>query len=125
MAEWEVDLMRQKKTKANLRAQIVDESGNLATLVDQVIAEGAPIVVARGGEPKAALVSIEDYTLLQQGAQRAAPPQKVSWEEWSREARQLREDILAHRKNSPINLDLLIEEMREELGYRDAYHSGS
>jgi prevent-host-death family protein len=118
--------MRQKKSKANVPKQIVDESGNLATLVDQVIAEGAPIVVMRGGEPKAALVSIEDYTLLQQGAQRAAPPQKLSWEEWVAERNEFHQGMLAQRNGVPIDQDAVDRawrEAREELEDRDSRHA--
>ena len=80
---------------------VVEDTGNLATLVDQVVAKHTPIVVARAGEPKAALVSMDDYSRLKQEAE--AGGRKLAWGEWLLNARQLRQDILASRGGEPID----------------------
>jgi prevent-host-death family protein len=100
---------------------MVEETGDLAQLVDQVVEGHTRIVVTRDGEPKAALVGMEDYARLTQEPQGA----KLSWQDWSREAQRLREEIFVYRENKPVDLDKLIREMRDELEDRDAYHRGS
>ena len=83
------------------------------------------LYVTRDGEPVAALVSMEDYARLQENLQAAKPDEKLSWQEWSSEARQLREDILAFRDGRPVNLDAVIRDVKGELEDRDAYQRGS
>jgi prevent-host-death family protein len=113
------------RTEIKSTDPIVEETGELANWVDQVAEGHTRIVVTRDGEPKAALVSIEDYARLTQEAQSAKPDEKLSWEEWSREISQLREDILAYRGGEPVDLDKLIRDMKDDLEDRDAYNSGS
>ncbi len=52
------------RTIAGAADPVVEASGDLAKLVDQVVERHARIVVARDGEPKAVLVSMEEYARL-------------------------------------------------------------
>ena len=47
-------------------------------------------------EPKAALVSMEDYTRLRQEAKGVGQEQGLDWEEWLGQTQQLREEILVY-----------------------------
>jgi prevent-host-death family protein len=104
---------------------VVEATGALAKLVDEVMEGHAPIIVARDGEPKAALVSLDDYARLEQGERANTEHAKLGRQEWSREANKLREEILAYRHNEPIDFEKLVREMREDLEDRDAFISGN
>jgi prevent-host-death family protein len=115
------------RTEIKSTDPIVEETGDLANLVDQVAEGHRRIVVTRDGEPKAALVSIEDYARLIQEAQTAEPDEKLGWEEWFARSRQLRESILARRGGEPIDreiVDRAWREARAELEERDSRHAG-
>ena len=117
--------MKAKRNGTAIVEQIVEDSGNLATLVDQVVEGHAPIVVARGGEPKAALVSLEDYARLKQAT--AEPEQKLSWEEWSARNQAFHKAMLARRGGKPLDkeiVDQALQAARQELEERDSQHGG-
>ena len=118
--------MKAKRNGATTLEQVVEDTGNLARLVDQVVESQAPIVVARGGEPKAALVSLEDYARLKQAT--AEREQKVSWEEWFARNQEFHESMLARRGGKPLEkeiVDQALQAARQELEERDARHGSS
>ncbi len=104
---------------------LVEDTDDLARLVDQVAEEHSRIIVTRDGEPKAALVSLEDFARLTKESEATKAKKKMNWNEWLEGTRQLREDILASRGGQSIDLDQLIQDMRDELEERDAYHGSS
>jgi hypothetical protein len=80
----------------------------------------------RAGEPKAALVSMEDYARLKQ--ERAAQDKKPSWEEWISRSQEIQEGMLARRGGKPLDRDIVdqaLREARKELEERDSRHAGT
>lgn len=106
---------------------VVEDTGDLAKLVDQVVEGHTPIVVARDGEPKAALVSLEDYARLKQEEQSASQEKKLKWDEWFAKRDELHRDMLAARGGKPLDSEVVERawrEAREELEERDSRRVG-
>ena len=81
----------------------------------------------RAGEPKAALVSMEDYARLQQEAALASQPEKLTWKDWFARQEKFHGEMLASRKGQPRDsemVDRAWREAREELEERDARNVG-
>jgi prevent-host-death family protein len=115
------------RTKAGAADPVVEDSGDLAKLVDQVVEGHERIVVARDGEPKAVLVSIEEYERLKQEARTMKPEKKLGWEEWFARNQEFQEGMLARRGGKPLDreiVDRAWREAREELEERDSRHAG-
>jgi prevent-host-death family protein len=106
---------------------VVEATGELVKLVDKVVESHAPIVVARDGEPKAALVSMEDYARLKQEAESFGIDKKPSWEEWLARSQEFQAHMIAERGGKPIDrddVDRARQEARNELEERDSRHGG-
>src|ERR1700761_4693449 len=84
---------------------VVEATGALAKLVDEIIEGHAPIIVAREGEPKAALVSMDDYARLKPEIQSAK--EKLSWDEWFTLSQEFQDQMLARRGNKPIDKEIV------------------
>ncbi len=65
---------------------------DISDLVNRVAYGGERIVLTSRGKPKAAIVSIDDYRLLEQGEVEGA---RARWKVWLEENRELAADILA------------------------------
>jgi prevent-host-death family protein len=110
--------MVMNRTKLTDKDPVVEETVDLPNLVDQVAEGHARIVVTRDGEPKAALVSMEDYARLWQGFPAAKPQEKLSWDEWFAKTQEFQEGMLARRGGQPLDpeiVDRAWREAREEL----------
>jgi prevent-host-death family protein len=106
---------------------VVEATGVLVKLVDEVVEGHTPIVVARDGEPKAALVSMEDYARLKQEANGHKVDRKLSWQEWLARSQEFQARMLADRGGKPIDrqdIDRAWQEARKELEERDSRHGG-
>jgi prevent-host-death family protein len=115
------------RTEINKADTLVEGTGDLARLVDQVAEEHTRIVVTRDGEPKAALVSLEDYARLTKESE-AVKADELSWDEWFAKSDELQERILARRGGKPIDsetVDRAWREARAKLEERDSRHAGS
>lgn len=103
----------------------VEATGALVKLVDEIAEGHAPIIVARDGEPKAALVSMDDYERLKGQVQ--PNKDKWSWDEWFAKSQEFQEQMLESRGNQPIDqeiIDRALRESREDLEERDSYNAG-
>lgn len=110
-------------TKIGATDSVVEETGELAPLVDQVAQGHTRIVLTRDGEPKAALVSLEDYARLMQESQ----AEKLSWDEWLAKSQELQENILERRGGKPLDpevVDQAWRDARTELEERDSRNAG-
>jgi prevent-host-death family protein len=106
---------------------LVEDTGDLARLVDQVADEYSRIIVTRDGEPKAALVSLEDFARLVKESEAAKADKELSWDEWFAKSDELRKRILSRRGGKPIDreiVDQAWQEARTELEERDSRHVG-
>lgn len=115
------------RTNAKVADPVVEDTGDLAKLVDQVVEGHTPIIVARDGEPKAALVSMEDYARLKRVAQAGGEGKKPSWEEWLASSQRFAERMLAQRGGKPLErevVDHALQQAREELEERDSRNAG-
>ena len=88
---------------------------DISDLVNRVAYRGERIVLTSRGEPKAALVSIEDYERLRRGH---ASADLASWRAWLAQADGLADEILARRDGAAVSVDDLLRETREELEAR-------
>lgn len=105
----------------------VEETVGLPQLVNQVVEGHARIVVTRDGEPKAALVSMEDYARLRTELPAAEPQEKLRWEKWFAKTQEFHESMLARRGGQPLDpeiVDRALREAREELEERDSRNAG-
>jgi len=89
---------------------------DISELINRVAYGGERIVLTSRGEPKAALVSIEDYRRLEQARLRE---ELAHWEAWLAENRQLSNEILARREGEPLDVDALWDAVRAERDVRD------
>jgi prevent-host-death family protein len=104
---------------------VVEASDDLAQLIDRVVESHRPILVARAGEPKAALVSMEDYARLKQDVAPVPQEAKLPWKDWFARQEKFHGEMHASRKGQPLDsemVDRAWREAREELEERDARH---
>ncbi len=94
---------------------------DISDLVNRVAYGGERIVLTSRGKPKAAIVSIDDYRLLEQGEVEGA---RARWKVWLEENRELAADILARRQGRPLDVDALWQAARAELEERDDHTVG-
>jgi prevent-host-death family protein len=114
-------------TKIGAMDTVVEETGELVPLVDQVAKGQTRIVVTRDGEPKAALVSLADYARLMQESQAEKWGNKLGRDEWLVKSRELQESILERRGGKPLDpevVDQAWRDARTELEERDSRNAG-
>jgi prevent-host-death family protein len=94
---------------------------DISKLVNRVAYGGERIVLTSRGEPKAALVSLEDYEQLERmEAERAL----ARWQVWAAENEALAAEILDRRGGEPLDVDALWDAARADLEARDATAAG-
>ena len=94
---------------------------DISKLVNRVAYGGERIVLTSRGEPKAALVSLEDYEQLERmEAERAL----ARWQVWAAESEALAAEILDRRGGEPLDVDALWDAARADLEARDATATG-
>ena len=89
---------------------------DISDLVNRVAYSGERIVLTSRGKPKAALVSIKDYELLEQERVRQ---ELADWQAWEAECRQLAADILTRRGGVALDVSALWQQARAEVEERD------
>ena len=90
---------------------------DISDLVNRVAYGGERIVLTSRGRPKAAIVSIEDYELLEQDETQEA---LAHWESWLAQSQRLSAEIMTRRKGRPLDVDTLWTAARLDLEERDA-----
>jgi len=103
------------------RVSIGQVKRDLSDLVNRVAYGGERIILTSRGRPKAAIVSIEDYSRLEQERKDKALAQ---WELWLAQSEELAADILERRDNRPLDVDALWQAARADLEDRDAQTIG-
>lgn len=81
----------------------------ISELVNRVASGGERIILTSGGKPKAALVSIQDYELLEQ---LTPGGRRTRWTAWQQASEALTGQILAPRQGEPIDVDRLWQATR-------------
>jgi prevent-host-death family protein len=94
---------------------------DISELVNRVAYGGERIVLTSRGEPKAAIVSMDDYERLERDNVEGA---LARWGAWSAESEDLTTDILARRGGQPLDVDALWQAARADLEERDAQTVG-
>jgi prevent-host-death family protein len=92
-------------------ASIGQVKRDISELVNRVAYGGERVVLTSRGKPKAALVSIDDYELLQR--EKRSSRLEV-WEQWVARVNALGDQILARRGGKPLDVDRIWESAREE-----------
>jgi prevent-host-death family protein len=95
---------------------------DISELANRVADSRERIILISHGQPKAALVSIEDYKRLQHDHANAPI---TDWQAWLTESEKLTADILARRKGEPLDVDALWQKARADLGERDGQILGN
>jgi prevent-host-death family protein len=116
------------RTEIRSSDPVVEETGDLPRLIDQVTKEHTRVVLTRDGEPTAALVSMEDYARLVQEPQAPKPDKKLRWDEWFAKSQELHDIMIARRGGKPLDpeaVERAWREARKELEERDSRHAGS
>jgi prevent-host-death family protein len=106
---------------ARTRVSIGEVKRDISELVNRVAYGGERIVLTSRGKPKAALVSINDYELLEQESVEKA---MAEWKAWLAESEKLTADVLARRQGRPLDVDALWQAARTDLEERDAQTLG-
>ena len=89
---------------------------DISELVNRVAYGGERIVLTSRGKPKAVLVSLEDYEMLNQLSTNA---NLARWETWLTESDELVTEILTRRQGEPLDIDNLWQAARMDLETRD------
>ncbi len=89
---------------------------DISELVNRVAYGGERIVLTSRGKPKAVLVSLEDYEMLNQLSTNA---NLARWETWLSESDELATEILTRRQGEPLDIDNLWQAARIDLETRD------
>ncbi|MEA3441390.1 MAG: type II toxin-antitoxin system Phd/YefM family antitoxin [Chloroflexota bacterium] len=104
-----------------IKASIGQVKRDISELVNRVAYGGERVVLTSRGRPKAALVSIGDYDLLQKlGAQNS-----THWDVWLSGADRIAEEILERRDGIEIDVETLLKAGREDRETRDERITGS
>ncbi len=94
---------------------------DFSELVTRVKHGGERILLTSRGRPEAAIVSLQDYELLER---EKLAHTLASWEAWVAESDRLAADILARREGRPPDVDSLWQAARAGLEDRDAETAG-
>lgn len=93
------------------KASIGQIKRDISELVNRVAYGGERIVLTSRGKPKAVLISLEDYEILEAAQQET---NQKEWESWLAQCGQLRDEILARRGGEPIDEDTLWQAVKAE-----------
>jgi prevent-host-death family protein len=115
-----VVLLGKRRMPAN-HVSIGQVKWNISELVNRVAFGGERIILTSRGKPKAALISIQDYELLEQ---LTTETRQTRWAAWQHASQALTSQILARRQGEPIAVDKLWEATRAELEERDEHVVG-
>jgi prevent-host-death family protein len=91
---------------------------DISELVNRVAYGGERIVLTSRGKPKAVLVSVQDFELLEQ---LATEDRQARWIAWQHASESLSDEILTRRQGNLIDVDQLWQATRAELEERDDY----
>jgi prevent-host-death family protein len=94
---------------------------DISELVNRVAYGGERIVLTSRGKPKAVLVSVQDFELLEQ---LVAEGRHARWIAWQQANASLTDEILTRRQGDPIDVDQLWQATRSELEERDDHLFG-
>mgnify|MGYP001043520592 CR=1 FL=1 len=94
---------------------------DISELVNRVAYGGERIVLTSRGKPKAAIVSLEDYALLEKTEVRV---NLERWQGWVAESNALAAKILDRRSGEPLDVDALWDAARKDLEARGAQAVG-
>jgi prevent-host-death family protein len=94
---------------------------DISKLVNRVAYGGERIVLTSRGEPKAAIVSLEDYEQLERMEAETA---LARWQVWVAEREALAAEILDRRGGKGLDIDALWDVARADLEARDAQAAG-
>jgi prevent-host-death family protein len=84
---------------------------DISELVNRVASGGERIVLTSRGKPKAALVSLEDYEILQQ---RQREVRLANWKSWQAKWRELMGEIMEDRGGEPLDAEALWQAVLDE-----------
>ena len=94
---------------------------DISEIVNRVAYGGERVVLTSRGRPKAAIVSMEDYTRLEGEGLMA---NQAQWEAWVAESRQLAAQVMERRAGEPLDVNGLWQAVRSEQEERDARTAG-
>ncbi|HFC12802.1 MAG TPA: type II toxin-antitoxin system Phd/YefM family antitoxin [Anaerolineae bacterium] len=100
------------------QVSIGDVKRDISQLLNRVAYGHERIVLTSRGKPKAVIVSLADYTHIQQTENLA---QVAQWEQWVAANRALTTQILAERDGQPVDVDTILQESRADREERHAY----
>jgi len=103
-----------------IEASIGQVKRDISELVNRVAYGGERVVLTSRGRPKAALVSIGDYDLLQ----KLGGTKSTHWDVWLSGADRIAEEILERRDGIEIDVEALVEAGREDREMRDEQITG-
>ncbi len=90
---------------------------DISELVNRVAYGGERILLTSRGNPKAAIVSLEDFKRLQEMAQ----PEQSHMNLWMDETRKLVNDIIQRRQGKTIDVNAIHNANRADLEAKDAW----
>ena len=94
---------------------------DISELVNRVAFGGERIILTSRGKPKAVLVSVHDYEILEQ---LTSEVRQARWAAWKQANASLTNQILARRQGEPIDVDQLWQMTRADLEERNDYIVG-
>ena len=100
-----------------MRVSIGRVKRDISDLVNRVAYGRERIVLTSRGKPKAAIVSMDDLECLEQ---EEIGKSLARWGSWLAESDRLAADIMARRRDKPLNVDALWQSARADLEERDA-----
>ena len=103
---------------SELQVSIGQVKREISQLLNRVAFGHERIVLTSRGKPKAVIVSLADYTHIQQAE---AQTQLAQWEAWVAANHALTTQILAERKGKPLDVDTILQESRATLEERHDY----
>lgn len=90
---------------------------DISELVNRVAFGGERIILTSRGKPKAVLVSVQDYEVLET---MTAEMRQSRWTAWQQANETLTRQILTRRHEEPIDVDEFWQATKAELETRDA-----
>lgn len=94
---------------------------DISELVNRVAFGSESIVLTSRGKPKAVLVSLADYERLLSWREKNSLDQ---WTAWLGQSDALNQEILRERNGEWVDIDLILDAVRDDQEQRDAQISG-
>ena len=102
---------------AETRVSIEEAESGISDLVNRVACGEERVLLTSGGEPRAAIVSMDDYERLEQ---KSVGKSLTRWESWLAGTDESDSDSLVPRPSKPLDVEALWQAVRADLEEQDA-----